>query len=309
MEKVERLVNLIALLLSTRRPLAASEIRAKLPGYSEESDEAFHRMFERDKVELRELGFVLETDQPLDADMGYRISGREALLEDPGLLPDEMAALSLAAQAWGAGADGTLGLLKLSVGAGVGEPGATGWLLPRVAVDKPVTTLLDAIEQRKVVRFAYRAVGGADEEERVVEPHRLYHRGDWYLIGFDRARGAIRHFKLSRIAGDIKESGGSQFEPPPPDARAVPHGPWEGDEIAAVVRVAFDSNAAWWVERRTGARRILDREDGWVELEMACADIHTFAGWIAGFADAAVVLEPPAVRDAVAAHLRATVEA
>src|ERR1043166_8345931 len=114
-DKIERLLNLVALLLDTRRPLAVGEIREKIPGYDDQSDEAFHRMFERDKNDVRELGFVIEQED-IDAwgETGYRIRAHEALLEDPGLTPDEVAALSLAAQAWGGGADGSLGLLKLS---------------------------------------------------------------------------------------------------------------------------------------------------------------------------------------------------
>jgi predicted DNA-binding transcriptional regulator YafY len=309
MDKLERLIDLIALLLDTRRPLSATELRAKLPGYDDQSDEAFHRMFERDKAELRELGFTLEQESTLDGEIRYRVPKEEALLEDPGLTPDEMAALSLAAQAWGE-SEGALGMLKLSVGSGIAAPGATGWVLPRVAYDRTVATLLDAIERRKVVRFDYRASGSAEEEERILEPHGLYHRGDWYVSGLDRAREAVRSFKLSRVSGPVRVAGGDEpdFVAPSARARAVPRGPWEGEEIAAVCRIAFAPDSVWWVERRTGARRLAEREDGWTELEMPCADVHTFAAWIAGFADAAIVLEPPAVRDAVIAHLRAVGE-
>ena len=49
------------------------------------SDEAFDRMFERDKDELRDLGIPLETE-PVDAyfddELGYRIDGREYALPE-----------------------------------------------------------------------------------------------------------------------------------------------------------------------------------------------------------------------------------
>ena len=53
-------------LLSTRQFLTAERIREAVPGYEPEdgtkrADEAFKRMFERDKAELRELGVPLET--------------------------------------------------------------------------------------------------------------------------------------------------------------------------------------------------------------------------------------------------------
>ena len=53
--RVERLVNLVLCLLSTRQYLTAERIRATVPGYAHApTDEAFFRMFERDKAELRD---------------------------------------------------------------------------------------------------------------------------------------------------------------------------------------------------------------------------------------------------------------
>ena len=55
--KTERLLNLVIALLSTRRPLTKAQLRTAVPHYQQTaSDEAFDRMFERDKDELRDLG-------------------------------------------------------------------------------------------------------------------------------------------------------------------------------------------------------------------------------------------------------------
>jgi proteasome accessory factor B len=59
MRKVERLVNLTALLLDTPRPLTLDEVAEMVPGY-EASGESLRRMFERDKEELRGLGVPVE---------------------------------------------------------------------------------------------------------------------------------------------------------------------------------------------------------------------------------------------------------
>lgn len=54
-------MNLVIALLSTRQFLTAERIRDSVAGYEESaSDEAFSRMFERDKNELRDLGIPLE---------------------------------------------------------------------------------------------------------------------------------------------------------------------------------------------------------------------------------------------------------
>src|SRR6266581_9609347 len=99
--RTERLLSIVVLLLSTRRYLTAEEIRAAVHGYPEQPD-AFKRMFERDKEELRELGIPLETgmNNAGDDEAGYRIPRQAYVLPEIRLEPDEAAVLSLAARVW-----------------------------------------------------------------------------------------------------------------------------------------------------------------------------------------------------------------
>jgi len=100
--KTERLLSLVVCLLSTRRFLTAEQIRQAVAGYPEQP-EAFKRMFERDKEELRELGIPLETGpiNPLDGeDTGYRVQRQVYELPELVLEPDEAAVLGLAARVW-----------------------------------------------------------------------------------------------------------------------------------------------------------------------------------------------------------------
>ena len=92
--KTERLLSLVVCLLSARRYLTAAQIRDAVPGYPE-SFEAFKRMFERDKDELRELGIPLETgtQSPGEEEAGYRISRQAYELPEIRLEPDEAAVL------------------------------------------------------------------------------------------------------------------------------------------------------------------------------------------------------------------------
>ena len=136
--KTERLLNLVICLLATRSYLAAEQIRRAVPQYDETaSDEAFHRMFERDKDELRELGIPLETgtNSVWDDDHGYRIARRDYELPDVELEPDEAAAVGLAARLWQSAAlseAASRALIKLRA-AGIETDGAlTGVLEPRV---------------------------------------------------------------------------------------------------------------------------------------------------------------------------------
>ncbi|NBP85473.1 MAG: DUF2867 domain-containing protein [Mycobacteriaceae bacterium] len=101
--KVERLMNLVIALLSTRGYLTAERIRATVYGYGDcASDEAFSRMFERDKNELRDLGIPLETGRvrSFDAVDGYRIKPDKYSLPDIDLTPEEAAAVAVATKLW-----------------------------------------------------------------------------------------------------------------------------------------------------------------------------------------------------------------
>ncbi len=102
--KTERLLNLVICLLYTRRPLTKEQIRASVAQYAgTSSDEAFDRMFERDKDELRELGIPLVAS-PLDRffedEIGYRIDRREYALPQIEFTREELTVLGLAAKAW-----------------------------------------------------------------------------------------------------------------------------------------------------------------------------------------------------------------
>ena len=78
-DKTERLLNLVFAMMSTRRAISRSDIRENVAGYEDaRSDDAFERMFERDKDELRSMGLPIETvSDSLGEVLGYRISPSE----------------------------------------------------------------------------------------------------------------------------------------------------------------------------------------------------------------------------------------
>ena len=59
--RTERLLNLLIALLNTKYGLRRSELREKVYHDTTSNDVAFGRMFERDKSELRQFGFEVET--------------------------------------------------------------------------------------------------------------------------------------------------------------------------------------------------------------------------------------------------------
>ena len=61
-DRIERLTNLLALLLETSRPLSLVEIAGELVGQYPENERSRRASFERDKAALREIGVPIETE-------------------------------------------------------------------------------------------------------------------------------------------------------------------------------------------------------------------------------------------------------
>src|SRR5258708_2100033 len=128
-DRIERLLNLVGALLDTERPLTAEELGQRIPGYPPPGGASFKRAFERDKATLRNMGIPIdvieiEPDNPESA-IGYRVRRDRYELPDPGLEPDEVAALHLATtQVRLEGSDAAAAVWKL--GGVAGPAGADG---------------------------------------------------------------------------------------------------------------------------------------------------------------------------------------
>ena len=102
--KSERLLNLLIALLVSRGWVDKHRLREVIPDYREAATEdAFEKMFERDKEDLRALGVPIETGgfDPLFGDeAGYRIPRQAFELPQIDLEADEAAVVGLAARVW-----------------------------------------------------------------------------------------------------------------------------------------------------------------------------------------------------------------
>ncbi len=309
-KKTERLLNLVICLLATRRFVSVQQIRQDVPGYDDGNEEAFRRMFERDKEELRELGIPLETgsNSHWDDEVGYRISHRDYELPEITLEPDEAAALGLAARLWQsaplAGATGSA-LLKLRA-AGIETPAAPSGLDPRIGASEPAfQDCLAGVRDGRVLSFGYRTAGRSGEEQREVEPWGVVSwRGRWYLVGHDRRRASHRVFRLSRIVGSVVASGpeGGVTRPADLDLRAmVQRIAADAPETPARVRVRIGS--CW--ELRGAATASTPDGEGWDVLDLSFSDPERFADRVTAYGPDAVVLAPDDARAAVIARLTA----
>ncbi len=313
-------MNLVIALLSTRTFITADRIRQVVAGYADSpSDEAFSRMFERDKNELRDLGIPLETGRvsQFDPTEGYRINRDAYALPAVELTADEAAAVAVATQLWESPEliTATQGALLKLRAAGVDvDPADTVAIstatLPGVRGNEgTLRTLLQAIDNGQAVRFGHRRDRSEPYTTRTVEPWGVVtHRGRWYLIGHDRDRDAPRTFRLSRIADDVTTIG-------PPDAVHKP----DGVDLRELVRLAVadwptGTRARVWVAagRATALRRQAATEApmslGGRAGEVITVDVGMFDGLareVASYGADAVALEPQSLRDDVIARLKA----
>jgi proteasome accessory factor B len=313
--KTERLVNLVICLLASRTFVTKDRLRGILEPYrSCPSDEAFERMFERDKEELRELGIPLEVgtvNALFEDEVGYRIAPGEYALPELRLEPDEAAALGVAARFW---QQATLAqaassaLLKLkAAGVDVGEAAQSG-IEPRVRAEAPAfEPLLEAVYDRQVVRFSYRRSDG-EVRLREVEPWTIDSwKGRWYLAGFDLDRDDARVFRLDRVTGPVLLTGRVPENKVPDrlDVRAQvdAYARSGGDLGPATLRV----RAGTCFPLRRTASSLVEGADGWDTLVITARGDTD--GWLVEYGADVVVLDPPALRSAVIARLRAVAQA
>ena len=223
-DRSERLLNLVVAMLGTGRAISRADIRRLVPGYlATASDSAFERMFERDKDELRSMGIPIETvfDDSGDV-LGYRIDRQQFGYVDVQFSSAEFQVLGVAAQAWEQAALGPQArnaLLKLRpivVDAPDSPSMSVSFAAHLTASESALLPLLGAVRAQHSVTFPYRAPGSTVDSERTVEPWGVLCRsGFWYLIGFDCDRSAQRIFRLSRISGQLVNTGSQSVQPRP----------------------------------------------------------------------------------------------
>jgi predicted DNA-binding transcriptional regulator YafY len=323
MEKTERLLDLVALLLDAREPISFAELRELFPDDYGGSREAAERKLERDKAELVELGVSLEYVDPDRLDEralgGYRIDRKAFFLSDPDLLPEESAALyaagaaALSTREFPFAQDLRHALRKISL---AGDARAVGSAAARrLLVVRPgdpqragkLRALAEAVARRKRVHVVYQAPAGLDGKagsrtERDVDPWGLAFRGAaWRLIGFCHLRTDQRVFLVDRIESvtlNGQKPNTADFEPPADFDAGTAAGrsskPWQWahhppEEVT--LRFAVGSEAI--------AGRVFDAPTG----KLAVTNLDGLVPQILSLGDRVWIESPPAAREKVRAAL------
>lgn len=167
--------------------------------------------------------------------------------------------------------------------------------------DERLVTLQEAARTNHVVSLHYFGQSRQDLTERDVEPESLsYAKGAWYLNGYCRLRAAPRTFRLDRI--DRLRVLPETFTP-----REVVRE--EGEVIPVRVRVA--GGAARWLRERqhyayVSETAVPNSDD--VIMTYHVHSLREIAPWLLGWGSAVEPLEPPALREQLAAEAKRILE-
>jgi proteasome accessory factor B len=304
-----------------RTPVTKQRLREVMEPYRNcPSDEAFEKMFERDKDELRSLGIPISVefaDKYFEVDPGYRIVRGDFELPAIELSPSEAAVVGLAARVWqhaGLASATSQALVKLKAAGLEVDREALDAVRPRLGAEEPsFEAMWEATVARRPVAFDYRRPGGETRRRHLQPWGVVTSRGRWYVVGLDTDRDEPRMFRLSRVEGEVKADGrahsydvpegtdlrslGQSLQPASPDQRAV-----------VLARTSAAHGLRRWA--RLDERGVIgpDGSSAWDRLSLEFGDREAFLNEVLGFLDAVVVEEPAELREAVRDRLTALIE-
>lgn len=206
---VERVLSLALTLYSTQRGLTRDELVHLVPGYDSGSAASRRRLFVRDIARLSGIGLDVQTEpDPLDPQViRYRIIREEGQAHSFVAGVAERAVLAAATAMWsserGSGLAPRVRAKLAAVGISIDARHGHGTLGASAAF----SPLLEACAHHRTVSFTYRAAAG-HSSKRLVEPWVAgAEQGREYVLGYDRERGDVRLFRVSRIESVPKDEG------------------------------------------------------------------------------------------------------
>ena len=303
LDRLERVTDLVLVLLDTQQPLTLDAIAHQVPGYPSEHS-ARRQAFERDKRLLRDEGIPVLTQRlPGHEQYGYQIDREAFYLPELDLEPDEQIALHLAVAGVHLGdPSGRDALLKLGA-AGLGDV-------------RPIASMVPPAGAHRALR------GGADARPPLRTPtgprHAVSPRwacgsasgtGIWWPGTSNAAPCARSGWTGSKARCPAARPGSAEVPEDVDVEAALPDEPWEADgEDRVEMRIRVDALEARRVADEVGQDKVVHRlDDGSVELALEVSSFVAIRSWVLGLLDHATVIEPPAFRDELVAWLTALV--
>ena len=256
--KIQRWIDLIAVLLAHQSALKFTELAELVPAYNAKtvglSTASIKRMFERDKDELHRAGIWIERKEIKRGDnntYAYRLRKEDFYLpylfvvgDVGGRKPPQRRALGNVGEqrfepaeiAIVAAALARLGQLHDPLLADDARSAARALAFDLPGFDdrpsdvivlgrddgakaQTFASLSSALRHRKAVAFTYQSPNDSQPAKRSVHPYGLFFvSAHWYLAAFDPARKAMRNFRLSRMS----KVGVNKAKPGTPDYEIPP---------------------------------------------------------------------------------------
>lgn len=164
-------------------------------------------------------------------------------------------------------------------------------------------TVSQAVIKHEEICFHYRKLQATDDETRRVHPYHLTcldHQ--WYLLGFDTARRAIRTFALPRMKKVTFT--GRTFTPlanfSAKDFLADSFGIFSSQKKQRVV-LRFDAFAGQLVREKIWheSQKLVEKKNGEVELTMTLGSLPEVQRWILSWGEHVKVIAPKELRERV----------
>lgn len=268
----DRLFNLVIALINEPKPRSTAWILDNVAGY-EGLRRSQEKQFQRDRETLAELGLPIQRTVGVDYTSEHEeqrelwwIDPASAFLDGVDFTDDEAEVLALASR-WARG-----GPLAEPARQALRKLSAAG-ARPRVAQSQDVVAhvpdgieldeasleaLFRALDSKLVIEFNYYPSLVEDPVVRTLEPW-AYGAvgGTFYLTGFDRARGAQRTFRMSRIDSiEVLPEFGTQPVPEGSATQLITAGLSSAGQVVRA-RLQFLEPGAWELRSQSD-------DDGWI---------------------------------------------
>jgi proteasome accessory factor B len=166
------------------------------------------------------------------------------------------------------------------------------------------TLAADSVMHRREVTFVYEGLADGTPKIRRLHPYHLGCVADqWYLIGFDPERGALRTFALARVH-NLKQTGNVFEKPADFSVNEVLGGGFsvfQAREVQEVRILLGPIPARLAAERQWHASQsITPLPDGRAEMSLRVGIAPDLIAWILSWGPQAEVLAPPELRATIA---------
>lgn len=297
--KTERQLDLLFILLNASRPLGRDAIRQKIEEYrTQDNQESFERMFERDKEDLRSVGVPIETkllDPLFEDEFGYELRLQDLSFKNANFTGPELAELTRAALIWEdstLSASARLGLVKSLTKSNVVFEDQEEFNLSNLVSSHFYVVIAEALANKKIIEFDYYKPSQRLATKKRLAPESLFTKKTYvYLSAIDLSDGRVKTFNLARIASEITVS-----DPKDEDQHLIKQKKSNENERPKLARLRPRFSPESILHSLGGTKN-----GDWIEIEYF--EEESFAIFIAPLSNQVSEIEPPSLKKLVISQL------